>query len=78
MGTLLAYILVRYEFPGESVLSAIVDLPLAIPTLVTGLSLCALYRPNSPIGGFLERWASRWSSRRSASCSRCWWSRSRS
>src|SRR5512140_3027669 len=34
MGTLTAYVLVRYDFPGKSVLNAIVDLPLAIPTLV--------------------------------------------
>ena len=55
MGTLLAYILVRYEFWGKGVLAVIVDLPLAIPTLVTGLALRALYQPSSPIGGFLER-----------------------
>ena len=55
MGTLLAYILVRFEFWGKGVLAVIVDLPLAIPTLVTGLALRALYQPSSPIGGFLER-----------------------
>jgi sulfate transport system permease protein len=55
MGTLLAYILVRYEFRGRGVLSVIVDLPLAIPTLVTGLALRALYQSGSPVGGFLER-----------------------
>jgi len=55
MGTLLAYILVRYEFWGKGVLAVIVDLPLAIPTLVTGLALRTLYQPSSPIGGFLER-----------------------
>lgn len=53
-GTLLAYVLVRYRFPGRNVLSAIVDLPLAIPTLVTGVMLVALYGPNSLIGGALE------------------------
>jgi sulfate transport system permease protein len=53
-GTLLAYVLVRFEFPGRSVLSAVVDVPLAIPTLVTGVMLLALYGPSSPIGGFLE------------------------
>ena len=46
--------LVRYEFPGRRTLSAVVDLPLAIPTLVTGVMLVALYGPNSPIGGFLD------------------------
>ena len=53
-GTLLAYVLVRYRFPGRSFLSAIVDLPFAIPTLVTGVMLVALYGPSSPIGGFLK------------------------
>ena len=54
MGTLLAWVLVRYRFPGRRVLSAVVDLPMAIPTLVTGLMLLTLYGPNSPIGRFLE------------------------
>jgi sulfate transport system permease protein len=54
MGTLLAYILVRYEFRGKGVLAVVVDLPLAIPTLVTGLALRALYQSSSPVGGFLE------------------------
>ncbi|MET0800902.1 MAG: sulfate ABC transporter permease subunit CysT [Actinomycetota bacterium] len=55
MGTMLAYVLVRYSFPGKRFLSAVVDLPLAIPTLVTGVMLVALYGPASPIGGFLDR-----------------------
>ena len=50
MGTLIAYILVRFSFPGRTLLSTIVDLPIAIPTLVTGLMLVALYGPNAPIG----------------------------
>ena len=54
-GTLLAYVLVRFRFPGRGVLSGIADLPFAIPTLVTGVMLVALYGPNSPIGGFLAR-----------------------
>lgn len=54
-GTLLAYTLVRFRFPGRSVLGAIVDLPFAIPTLVTGVMLVALYGPNSSIGAFLAR-----------------------
>lgn len=54
MGTLLAWVLVRYRFPGRRVLSAVVDLPMAIPTLVTGLMLLTLYGPNSPIGQALE------------------------
>ena len=54
MGTLLAWVLVRYRFAGRRVLSAVVDLPMAIPTLVTGLMLLTLYGPNSPIGRALE------------------------
>ena len=54
-GTLLAYVLVRISFPGRGLLSAIVDLPFAVPTLVAGVMLRALYGPNSPVGGFLER-----------------------
>ena len=55
VGTLLAYVLVRFRFPGRNLLSTIVDLPIAIPTLVTGLALVALYGPNAPIGGLFER-----------------------
>jgi sulfate transport system permease protein len=53
-GTLIAYAIVRYEFRGRAVLSAIVDLPLAIPTLVTGVMLVVIYGPNSPVGSFLN------------------------
>jgi len=55
LGTLLAYVLVRFRFPGRGALSGIADLPFAIPTLVTGVMLVALYGPNTPIGGFLAR-----------------------
>jgi sulfate/thiosulfate transport system permease protein len=55
LGTLIAYVLVRFRFPGRNLLSTIVDLPIAIPTLVTGLALVALYGPNAPIGGLFER-----------------------
>jgi len=55
VGTLIAYVLVRFRFPGKGALATIVDLPFAIPTLVTGVMLVALYGPNSPVGGFLER-----------------------
>jgi sulfate transport system permease protein len=54
-GTLLAYVLVRYSFPGRSLLGALVDVPFAIPTLVTGVMLVALYGPSSPLGAFLGR-----------------------
>ena len=53
MGTLLAYVMVRYRFPGRALLSTVADLPIAIPTLVTGLMLVAIYGPNAPIGKFL-------------------------
>lgn len=55
MGTLTAYVLVRYEFPGKSLLNAIVDLPFAIPTLVTGVMLVVLYGPQQTMGAWLER-----------------------
>jgi len=54
-GTLLAYVLVRFRFPGRGLLAGMADLPFAVPTLVTGVMLVALYGPGSPVGGFLER-----------------------
>jgi sulfate transport system permease protein len=54
-GTLLAYVLVRIPFPGRSLLSTVVDLPFAVPTLVAGVMLVALYGPNSVVGGWLDR-----------------------
>jgi sulfate/thiosulfate transport system permease protein len=54
MGVALAWVLVRYRFPGRSVLSSLVDLPLAIPTLVTGLMIATLYGPNGAIGEALD------------------------
>ena len=53
LGTLLAYVLVRTAFPGRGVLATIVDLPFAVPTLVAGVMLRALFGPSSPIGSFL-------------------------
>lgn len=55
MGLLTAWVLVRYTFPGRGLLNAIVDLPLAIPTLVTGVMLVVLYGPQAALGGWLER-----------------------
>ena len=55
LGTLLAYVLVRFRFPGQGLLAGIVDLPFAIPTLVTGVMLVALYGPSSPVGRALGR-----------------------
>jgi sulfate transport system permease protein len=54
-GTLIAYVIVRYRFAGRRALSTVVDVPFAIPTLVTGVMLVALYGPNAPIGSFLLR-----------------------
>jgi sulfate/thiosulfate transport system permease protein len=55
MGTLTAYVLVRYQFRGRALLNGLVDLPFAIPTLVTGVMLVVLYGPQSAIGGWLNR-----------------------
>jgi sulfate transport system permease protein len=49
MGTLIAWVLVRDEFPGKSVVNALIDLPFALPTIVAGLTLLALYGPHSPL-----------------------------
>lgn len=51
-GTLIAWVLVRYEFVGKSLLNALVDLPFALPTAVMGISLATLYAPNGLIGQF--------------------------
>jgi len=53
MGLITAYVLVRFEFPGKRLVNAIIDLPLAIPTLVTGIMLVILYGPQQALGGFL-------------------------
>lgn len=54
MGLLTAYVIVRYNFKGKTILNAIIDLPLAIPTLVTGVMLVVLYGPQSALGSWLE------------------------
>jgi len=53
MGLITAYVFVRFDFPGKRLLNAIVDLPLAIPTLVTGVMLVMLYGPQQSLGQFL-------------------------
>src|SRR5207253_10825488 len=50
MGTLVAWVLVRDQFPGKRVINALIDLPFALPTIVAGLTLLALYGPDSPFG----------------------------
>lgn len=54
-GIATAWVLVRYNFPLKNLMNALIDLPFAIPTVVTGIMLVALYGPNSLIGSFLGR-----------------------
>jgi sulfate/thiosulfate transport system permease protein len=58
-GTAIAWTLVRDRFPGQGIVNALVDLPFALPTIVAGLTLLALYGPNSPSGinVAFTRWA---------------------
>jgi sulfate transport system permease protein len=55
MGTLTAYVLTVYHFPGKRFLNALIDLPFAIPTLVTGVMLVLLYGPQTSIGAFFQQ-----------------------
>jgi sulfate transport system permease protein len=52
-GSLLAWVLTRYEFPGRRVIDALVDFPFALPTAVAGLTLANLFAPNGWLGQFL-------------------------
>ncbi|AVL71743.1 hypothetical protein RP300_02018 [Oligella urethralis] len=54
-GTLVAWVLVRYEFPGKAIMNALVDLPFALPTAVTGIALATLYSPNGWLGQFFSQ-----------------------
>lgn len=51
-GIIVAWVLIRYKFPGQKLMDAIVDLPFALPTAVAGVALAALYSPQ----GWLGRW----------------------
>src|SRR5688500_16720060 len=53
LGLLLAWVLVRYTFPGRKIVDALVDLPLALPTAVAGLVYSALYVENGWLGRYL-------------------------
>ena len=53
-GLILAWSLVRYEFPGKKIVDALIDLPFALPTAVAGIALTALYAGNGWLGQFLE------------------------
>ncbi len=50
MGTLIAWVLVRDRFPGRGIVNSLIDLPFALPTIVAGLTLLALYGPRGPLG----------------------------
>lgn len=53
-GLIVAWVLVRYTFPGKKIVDALVDLPFALPTAVAGITLSALYASNGWIGSLLE------------------------
>ena len=53
-GSIIAWVLVRYHFPGRSLVDALVDLPFALPTAVAGITLAAIYSSNGWIGRYLE------------------------
>jgi sulfate transport system permease protein len=52
-GLIIAWVLVRYRFPGKGLLDAVIDLPFALPTAVAGIALSTLYAPNGWIGSLL-------------------------
>ena len=49
-GALVAWVLVRYDFPGKKIVDALIDLPFALPTAVAGITLTAIYAPNGWLG----------------------------
>jgi len=55
LGLIIAWTLVRYEFPGRRLVDAIVDLPFALPTAVAGIALTALYAPTGPLGALAAK-----------------------
>ena len=52
-GLLVAWVLVRYQFPGKRLLDAAIDLPIALPTSVAGIALAVIYAPNGIVGSLL-------------------------
>lgn len=58
-GLLVAWVLVRYSFPGRRFVDAVVDMPFALPTAVAGIALTALYAPNGWVGAPLARFGIR-------------------
>lgn len=55
LGLLVAWVLVRYRFPGKRLLDAFVDLPFALPTAVAGIALTAIYAPTGPLGALFDK-----------------------
>jgi sulfate transport system permease protein len=53
-GVLVAWVLVRYRFPGKKIIDALIDLPFALPTAVAGITLATVYSGNGWIGRYLE------------------------
>jgi len=53
-GLLIAWVLVRYKFPGKKIVDSLIDLPFALPTAVAGIALTAIYAPNGWIGQYLQ------------------------
>lgn len=53
-GTIIAWVLIRYEFPGKKIVDGLVDLPFALPTAVAGIALVTLYSPNGWVGQFFD------------------------
>ncbi|HEX4028248.1 MAG TPA: sulfate ABC transporter permease subunit CysT, partial [Rhizomicrobium sp.] len=58
-GFIIAWVLVRYRFPGTKILDAVIDLPFALPTAVAGIALSTLYAPNGWIGSMLAQYGIR-------------------
>jgi sulfate transport system permease protein len=59
LGMIIAWVLVRYRFPGKGLLDAVIDLPFALPTAVAGIALSTLYAPNGWIGSLLAEYGIR-------------------
>jgi sulfate transport system permease protein len=55
-GSITAWVLIRYRFPGKELIDALVDLPFALPTAVAGIVLTTLYSPNGWLGRYLQPW----------------------
>jgi sulfate transport system permease protein len=55
LGTATAWVLVRHDFPGKGLVNALIDLPFAVPTIVTGVMLVVLYGPASTVGTILGK-----------------------